>query len=121
MITLASTAFGLIAALAWNTAISDVIKTLLPAGKGIVPEFIYAVIVTLLAVIVMSSLGKLAVHQENLYGNGGGSTQGRSRGWPHQRGGLRSGHQGLVPNCGGRRRVLLYVLQGGCNDALAAR
>lgn len=59
MITLASTAFGLIAALAWNTAISDLIRTVLPAGKGIVPEFIYAVIVTLLGVIVISSLGKL--------------------------------------------------------------
>ena len=60
MITLASTAFGLIAALAWNAAITDLIKSVVPAGKGILPEFIYAVIITLLAVIVMSSLGKLA-------------------------------------------------------------
>jgi hypothetical protein len=36
------------------------IKQLLPGGKGIVPEFIYAVIVTILGVIVMVNLGKLA-------------------------------------------------------------
>lgn len=33
MIALASAAFGVIAALAWNTAISDLIKQLLPAGQ----------------------------------------------------------------------------------------
>ena len=60
MITLASTAFGLVAALAWNTAISDLIKTLLPAGKGLIPEFIYALFITVVAVIVMSTLGKMA-------------------------------------------------------------
>jgi hypothetical protein len=60
MISLSSAAFGVIAALAWNAAISDLIKQLLPGGKGIVPEFIYAVIVTILGVIVMVNLGKLA-------------------------------------------------------------
>ncbi len=60
MIALASAAFGVIAALAWNTAISDLIKQLLPGGKGIGPEFIYAAIVTVIGVLVMVSLGKLA-------------------------------------------------------------
>lgn len=60
MIALSSAAFGVIAALAWNTAISDLIKQLLPAGKGIGPEFIYAAIVTVIGIIVMVSLGKLA-------------------------------------------------------------
>ncbi|MBV8171394.1 MAG: hypothetical protein JO219_05625 [Candidatus Eremiobacteraeota bacterium] len=60
MIALASAAFGVIAALAWNTAISDLIKTYLPAGKGIVSEFIYAVIVTIVAIVVLNSLGRLA-------------------------------------------------------------
>ncbi len=60
MIALASAAFGVIAALAWNMAISDLIKQLLPGGKGIAPEFIYAVIVTLIGIFVMVSLGKLA-------------------------------------------------------------
>jgi uncharacterized membrane protein len=60
MIALASAAFGVIAALAWNSAISDLIKQLLPAGKGIVPEFIYAIIITIVAIVVLSMLGKLA-------------------------------------------------------------
>jgi hypothetical protein len=60
MIALASAAFGVIAALAWNSAISDLIKQLLPAGKGIITEFIYAIIVTIVAIIVLNMLGKLA-------------------------------------------------------------
>lgn len=60
MIALASAAFGVIAALAWNTAITDLIKQWLPAGKGIGPEFLYAAIVTIIGVIVMVQLGKLA-------------------------------------------------------------
>lgn len=60
MIALASAAFGVIAALAWNTAISDLIKTYLPAGKGIASEFIYALIVTVVAIIVLNSLGRMA-------------------------------------------------------------
>ena len=60
MISLSSAAFGVIAALAWNTAISDLIKQFLPAGKGLLPEFLYAVIVTLAGVVVMVNLAKLA-------------------------------------------------------------
>ena len=60
MIALASAAFGVIAALAWNGAITDLIHTILPAGKGILPEFLYALVITLVAVIVMVNLGKMA-------------------------------------------------------------
>jgi hypothetical protein len=60
MIALASAAFGMIAALSWNTAISDLIKQLLPAGKGISSEFIYAAIITIVGIVVMVNLGKLA-------------------------------------------------------------
>jgi uncharacterized membrane protein required for colicin V production len=60
MIALASAAFGVIAALAWNTAITDLIKQWLPAGHGIGPEFLYAVIVTIIGVVIMVQLGKLA-------------------------------------------------------------
>jgi len=60
MIALASAAFGVIAALAWNSAISDLIKLYLPAGKGIASEFIYAIIVTILAIIVLNALGRIA-------------------------------------------------------------
>ena len=60
MISLASAAFGVVAALAWNSAITDLIHTFLPANKGILPEFLYAVVVTLIAVIVLAQLGKMA-------------------------------------------------------------
>ena len=60
MVALATTAFGLLAAGAWNIAISDVLKTYLPAGKGIISEVIYAVIVTVLAIVVVSNLAKVA-------------------------------------------------------------
>lgn len=60
MIALSSAAFGVIAALAWNTAITDLIKQFLPADKGLLPEFLYAVIVTVIGVIIMVNLGKLA-------------------------------------------------------------
>jgi len=60
MIALFSAAFGVIAALAWNAAITDLIHQWLPAGKGIIPEFIYAVIITIIAVIVMVQMGKAA-------------------------------------------------------------
>jgi hypothetical protein len=60
MISLSSAAFGVIAALAWNTAISDLIKQYLPAGKGIGPEFLYAALITAIAVVVMVILGKAA-------------------------------------------------------------
>lgn len=60
MISLSSAAFGVIAALAWNTAISDLIKQYLPGGKGLSTEFLYAAIITVIAVLVMVTLGKLA-------------------------------------------------------------
>jgi len=66
MISLATAAFGLIAALAWNTAITDLIKVFLPAGKGLAPEFIYAIVVTILAVVVINGLGKYADKDRSL-------------------------------------------------------
>ncbi len=66
MIALATAAFGLIAALAWNTAITDLIKVFLPAGKGLAPEFIYAIVVTILAIVVINGLGKYADKDRSL-------------------------------------------------------
>ncbi|HET6896627.1 MAG TPA: DUF5654 family protein [Candidatus Baltobacteraceae bacterium] len=60
MIALATAAFGLIAALAWNTFITDLIKTFLKTGSGLWAELGYAVIITILATIVIQALGKLA-------------------------------------------------------------
>ena len=60
MITLASAAFGVIAALAWNAAITELFRQYLPAGAGIVSLFIYAIVVTLVAVFVMVNLANAA-------------------------------------------------------------
>jgi hypothetical protein len=60
MIALASAAFGVVAALAWNSAITALVKQIFGSGGQIVSLFIYAILVTILAVIVMVNLGKLA-------------------------------------------------------------
>jgi len=60
MIGLATVAFGLIAAGAWNKLISDVIALFLKPGSGVVAELIYAVIITIVAIVVVQSLAKLA-------------------------------------------------------------
>jgi hypothetical protein len=60
MISLASAAFGVVAALAWNGAITALVKQIFGTGAQIVSLFVYAVLITIIAVIVMVNLGKLA-------------------------------------------------------------
>jgi uncharacterized protein DUF5654 len=60
MIALATVAFGLIAAGAWNKFISDLIALFLKPGNGVWAELVYAVIITLIAIFVVQGLGKLA-------------------------------------------------------------
>ena len=60
MISLASAAFGVVAALAWNSAITALVKQIFGTGGQIVSLFVYAVLITIIAVIVMVNLGKLA-------------------------------------------------------------
>jgi hypothetical protein len=60
MIALASAAFGVVAALAWNGAITALFKQIFGSSAEIVGLFIYAVIVTIIAVIVMVWLAGLA-------------------------------------------------------------
>lgn len=63
MLTLATSGFGLVAALAWNSLIQEIvnnyIKKILPNGSGITSLLIYAVIVTILAVTVTMNLAKV--------------------------------------------------------------
>lgn len=60
MLTLATSGFGLVAALAWNSFIQEVVnnyvKKFLPAGSGLASLLIYAVAVTALAVFVTLQL-----------------------------------------------------------------
>ena len=62
MLTLATSGFGLVAALAWNefiqTVVKEVIKPLIGESSGVISQLIYAVIVTILAVIVTYNLSK---------------------------------------------------------------
>lgn len=64
MLTLATSGFGLVAALAWNSLIQEFVnsyvKKLLPNGSGILSLLIYALIVTVLAVFVTYQLSKLS-------------------------------------------------------------
>ena len=65
--TLMTVAFGLIAALAWNDAIKAIIATLIPKGNGITGLLIYAIIVTIVAVVatilIAKALGKPPVQE----------------------------------------------------------
>lgn len=62
MVTLATSGFGLVAALAWNSVIQELVSTYikkwLPAGSGIISLLIYALVVTFLAVFVTYNLTK---------------------------------------------------------------
>jgi hypothetical protein len=49
--TLITTAFGLIAALAWNEAIKAMILMFLPKGSDLTGLLIYAVLITIIAVV----------------------------------------------------------------------
>lgn len=63
MITLATSGFGLVAALAWNNVIQELvnnyIKKFLPEGSGITSLLIYAIIITIIAVLVTVQLSKI--------------------------------------------------------------
>ena len=63
LLTLATTAFGLVAALAWNQTIQAVVQQyILPRvpGSGIISQLIYALIVTFLAVFITYQLSRFA-------------------------------------------------------------
>lgn len=60
MISLASAAFGVVAALAWNEAITGWFNQAFTKGGRISALFVYAVIVTLVGVVVIVLLGRLA-------------------------------------------------------------
>lgn len=62
MLMLATSGFGLVAALAWNSLIQEVvnnyIKKWLP-GSGIISLLIYALVVTVIAVFITFQLSKI--------------------------------------------------------------
>ena len=69
MLTLATSGFGLVAALAWNSLIQEVvnnyIKVYLPGDAGLISLIIYAVIITIVAVFVTVQLSSLVEKLDN--------------------------------------------------------
>lgn len=63
MTTLATSGFGLVAALAWNNVIRETvdsyIKPYISKDSGLISLFLYAVIITVLAVVVTLQLTKI--------------------------------------------------------------
>ena len=69
MLTLSTSGFGLVAALAWNSVIQEFVnayvKRWLPGQSGIISLLIYAVVITILAVLVTLQLSKILDRFEN--------------------------------------------------------
>lgn len=63
LVALSTSAFGFAAALAWNETIQQTVKDFIEPtipGAGVFSKFIYAILVTLLGVIVTFQLSRLA-------------------------------------------------------------
>jgi hypothetical protein len=59
MIALASASLGLVAALAWNEAIKSTL-VLLGLGESLAGKYAYAIVATILAIVVLAWLNRLA-------------------------------------------------------------
>lgn len=70
MVTLTTSGFGLVAALAWNNVIQDLvnnhIKPYFPGGGSLLSLFVYALLITVLAVVVTYNLTKITEKLEDL-------------------------------------------------------
>jgi hypothetical protein len=63
MITLSTSGFGLVAALAWNEAIQSFVKEYIQTyfpQSGVISKFLYALLISLLAVFIIYQLSRLA-------------------------------------------------------------
>jgi hypothetical protein len=58
-ITLAVTAFGLVAALAWNTAIQGLFEAIFGEAGSVAAQFFYAIVVTVVVVFATIRLARL--------------------------------------------------------------
>lgn len=69
MLTLATSGFGLVMALAWNNLIQEIVnnyvKRFFSRDSGLISLFLYAVVVTILAVFVTFQLSKILERLEN--------------------------------------------------------
>lgn len=64
LVTLSTSGFGLVAALAWNEAIqsfvNDYIQRYFPDQSGFISKFLYAILITAFAVLITYQLSRLA-------------------------------------------------------------
>jgi hypothetical protein len=60
LVELVTAAFGLVAALAWNTAIQELFSVIFPEAGDLIAKFLYAIVVTVVVVFVTIRLGRLA-------------------------------------------------------------
>ena len=66
---LITAAFGLVAALAWNDAIKAVFKEIFGTADAVLPMLIYAVIVTVLSVILTMTVARAALRAKTMMGD----------------------------------------------------
>lgn len=62
---LVTTAFGLVAALAWNDAIKTIFKEIFGEQSTVVPMLIYAIMVTIIAVILIVIVARAVAKAKN--------------------------------------------------------
>ena len=65
LLTLVTSGFGVVAALAWNSAIQDFVKEFVEPkvpGSGLAYKFIYAILITAFIVLITYYLSKLLSH-----------------------------------------------------------
>lgn len=62
---LLTSAFGLVAAFAWNETVKEVIDRYISSGSGLKSKLIYAIAVTLLAVVVSYWIGFVAAKYQS--------------------------------------------------------
>ena len=60
VISLLTTALGVVAALAWNSALTKLFVTYLGPGGAVAALFVYAVAITVISVIVIVALARIA-------------------------------------------------------------
>lgn len=64
LVALSTSGFGLVAALAWNEAVQtfvqEYINRFLPSQSGVISKFLYALLITALAVLITYQLSRLA-------------------------------------------------------------
>ncbi len=68
MLTLVTSGFGVVAALAWNQAIQDFVKEFVEPrvpGSGLAYKFLYAILITMFIVLITVQLSRISAKFQN--------------------------------------------------------